>query len=238
MFNYLKGIDVIDIKTDCTIQRFYDKKTFAIDVFHKEKLIVTIAGKHHQIIMFPTIVIEGMSAEAIKIEETKGCTLFCLGKLVIPIQGSPSKDPDSSNTSLSNTYAKYSQLLCVAVKKVVSIYEINSSMKPKYKKLREIELTMIPQSMQVINNQLCIGFQSDFALYSLAKETAPIALLQPDRDKSLQFLTKDPINALMAIQIANEEYLLVFESKSILIINSLINLQLNFVQFLKIWEFM
>ena len=164
--------------------------------------------------MFPTIVIEGMSAEAIKIEETKGCTLFCLGKLVVPIQSSPSRDAhNSSNTSLSNTYAKYSQLLCVAIKKVVSIYEINSNMKPKYKKLREIELTMIPQSMQVINNQLCIGFQSDFALYSLAKETAPIALLQPDRDKSLQFLTKDPINALMAIQIANEEYLLVFESK-------------------------
>lgn len=71
---------------------------------------------------------------------------------------------------------------------------------------------MMAQSMQIINNQLCIGFQSEFALYSLAQETAPIALLQPDRDRSLQFLIKDPINALMAVQITSEEFLLVFES--------------------------
>ena len=83
-------------------------------------------------------------------------------------------------------------------------------MKPKYKKLREIELTMMPQSIQILNNQLCIGFQSEFALYSLAKETAPIALLQPDRDKSLQFLIKDPINALLAVQITVDEYLLTY----------------------------
>lgn len=54
-----EGIDVIDIKTDCTIQRLHDKKTYAIDVFNEEKLIVSISGKHHQIIMFPTIVVEG-----------------------------------------------------------------------------------------------------------------------------------------------------------------------------------
>lgn len=222
-----EGIDVIDIKTDCTIQRLHDKKTFAIDVFSEEKLIVSISGKHHQIIMFPTIVVEGIQAEAIKIEETKGCTLFCLGKLVMPVTDqSPSinrpqqhnQDPDSSNNSIgSNSTTSYTthrqtRLLCVAIKKVVSIYEINSSMKPKYKKLREIELTMVPQSIQIINNQLCIGFQSEFALYSLAKETAPIALLQPDRDKSLQFLIKDPINALMAVRITSDEYLLVFEN--------------------------
>lgn len=167
----------------------------------------------------------GIQAEAIKIEETKGCSLFCLGKLVIPITDqSPGnnrqqqhQDPDSSNNSIGSNNTSYTthrqtRLLCVAIKKVVSIYEINSSMKPKYKKLREIELTMVPQSIQIINNQLCIGFQSEFALYSLAKETAPIALLQPDRDKSLQFLIKDPINALMAVRITSDEYLLVFEN--------------------------
>ncbi len=67
---------------------------------------------------------------------------------------------------------------------------------------------MVPQSIQIINSQLCIGFQSEFALYSLGKETAPIALLQPDRDRSLQFLTTDPINALMAVQSTIDEYLI------------------------------
>ena len=72
---------------------------------------------------------------------------------------------------------------------------------------------MLVQSMQIINNQLCVGFQSEFTLYSLAQEDAPIALLQTDRDDSLRFISKDQINALMAVQITSEEYLLVFESE-------------------------
>lgn len=211
-----EGIDVINIKSDCTIQRFHDKKTFLIDVFREEKLIVAISGKNHQIFLFPTIIVEGMNAEPIKIEETKSCNLFCLGKLILsppsPITNSSHNNSTNSLSVSSSIYGYSTRLLCVAIKKVVSIYEINSNSKPKYKKLRDIELTMMVQSMQIINNQLCIGFQSEFALYSLAQETAPIALLQPDRDKSLQFLIKDPINALMAVQISNEEYLLVFEN--------------------------
>lgn len=194
---------------------------------------MAISGKHHQIFIFPTIVIEGINAEVIRIDETKGCNLFCFGKLIVPsssasaapkneLAGTVSTNSttlstlstvstNSSSTS-SSTYASMTRLLCVAVRKVVSIYEINPQLKPRYKKLRDIELTMNVQSLQIINNQLCIGFQSEFALYSLVHESAPIALLQPDRDKSLSFLSKDPINALMTVQITNEEYLLVFES--------------------------
>jgi serine/threonine-protein kinase MRCK len=167
-----EGIDVIDIKTDCRIQRFHDKKSFLIDVFREEKLIVAISGKNHQIFLFPTIIIEGMNAEPIKIEETKGCNLFCLGKLV---KTSSTSDLALQHQQQNSIYSSATRLLCVAIKKVVSIYEINSTLKPKYKKLREIELTMNVQSMQIINNQLCIGFQSEFALYSLSQETAPIA---------------------------------------------------------------
>ena len=85
-----EGLDVINVKADCTIQRFHDKKTFLVDVFREEKLIVAISGKHHQIHLFPTIIVEGMSAEPVRIEDTKGANLFCLGQ----------------------------RLLCVAVKKV------------------------------------------------------------------------------------------------------------------------
>ncbi len=159
---------------------------------------------------------EGINAELVKVEESKGCNLFCCGKLTLIPSSPPSyaKQIQSSGNQQHSDYSSltHTHLLCVAVKKVVTIYEISSSLKPKYRKLRDIELTMSAQSMQIINNQLCIGFQSEFALYSLAHETAPIALLQPDRDKSLQFLYKDPINALMAIQITSEEFLLVFES--------------------------
>lgn len=160
-----------------------------------EKLIVAISGKQHQIFLFPSIILEGMHAEVVRIEETKGANLLCMGEVV------------------SQAAQTTAHVLCVAVRKQVSIYEITSSLKPKYRRVRDIELTMGVQSLQILNGLLCIGFQSEFALYSLLHEQPPIALLQPDRDKSLQFLSKDPINALQAVQITNDEYLLVFESK-------------------------
>lgn len=212
-----EGIEKIDLKTDLTITRFHDKKTFSIDVCRSANLIVAISGKNHQIFLFPTKIIENMSVEVVKIEETKGCSMFCLGKLANTGEQTYStwSNATSSSVSSSGSYSSpLNTLLCVAVKKSVLIYEISClSSKPKIKKLREIELTMNVQSIQIINSQLCIGFQSDFALYSIAQESAPIALNQPDKDSSLKFLTENPINALMAVQITSEEFLLVFESK-------------------------
>ena len=160
----------------------------------EQKLIVSISGKNHQILLFPTIVIEGINAEMVKIEETKGCSFFCSGRLTQPHQPSAVC------------------VLCVSVKKTVLVYELNASLKPKYRKMREIELTMSAQSLQIIDDHLCVGLQSEFALYSLTHESTPIALVQEDRDKSLEFLNRTPTNALMAVQIALDEYLLVFET--------------------------
>jgi hypothetical protein len=195
------------------IQRFHDKKTYLIDVFREEKLIIAISGKSHQIYLFPTICVEGINAEVVKIEETKGCNMFCIGKLTtINAQYNNSQSTTSTLSSTSSS-AISTHILCVAIKKVIYVYELNANIKPKYKRIREIELTMQCQSMQIINNQLCIGFQSEFALYSLLFEEAPISLLLTDEDRSLDFMSKDPINALMCIQISSEEYLLIFESK-------------------------
>jgi serine/threonine-protein kinase MRCK len=188
-----EGVDVVDTRYDSSYNRIYDKKTFKIDVMKDQKLIVTISGKNHQIMLFPTIIIEGINAETIKIDETKGCSSFCSGRLII-----------NDKRTL--------HVLCVAIKKTIFVYEINTALKPKYKKLREIELTMNCQSLQIIDDYLCVGLQSEFALYSLNHESTPIALVQEDRDKSLDFLNKNPTNALLAVKITHEEYLLVFET--------------------------
>ena len=152
----------------------------------------------------------------VKIEETKGCNMFCIGKLTT-IHAQNFNNSQSTTSTLSSTSSSAistsTHILCVAIKKVIYVYELNANIKPKYKRIREIELTMQCQSMQIINNQLCIGFQSEFALYSLLFEEAPISLLLTDEDRSLDFMSKDPINALMCIQISSEEYLLIFESK-------------------------
>jgi len=106
-------------------------------VFREEKLIAAILGENHQIFMFPAI-IERVVAEAIKIEETKNCRLFCLGKLSVPVYTSPSNEAGGNNTycgSSGGGGGKTTHLLCVVIKEAVSIYEVNSGMKPKYKKL-------------------------------------------------------------------------------------------------------
>ena len=146
---------------------------------------------------------------------------YVLGKLTtthnnnnLNISQSTTSTLSSTSSSIMSTSLSSSiNILCVAVKKVIYVYELNISNKPKYKRFREIELTMQCQSMQIINNQLCIGFQSEFALYSLLHEEAPTSLLLIDEDRSLEFLSRDPINALMNIQISSEEFLLVFESE-------------------------
>ena len=148
--------------------------------------------------------------------------MFCIGKLTIQSnylnnsQSTQSTTSTLSSTSSSaiSTASSCAHILCVAIKKVIYVYELNSSAKPKYRRIREIELSIQCQSMQIINNRLCVGFQSEFALYSLAYEEAPISLLLTDEDRSLDFFSRDPINALMCIQISKEEYLLVFESKN------------------------
>lgn len=147
-----------------------------------------------------------MHTEAIKIDDTKGSYMFCTGTI---------KNQNKSTSSLTTR-----RLLCVAIKKVIQIYEINNSYKSKYKRLRDIELPMNCQSMRIINNQLCIGLQSEFTLYSLVQEAAPIALLQADHDKSLEFISREPINALMSIYVGNDEYLLIFENLGIYVNNN------------------
>lgn len=181
-----------------------------MDIFRAEKLIVAISGKQHQIFLFPSIILEGMHADVVKIEETKGCYLFCTGELSASAYTGAVAAVNTQQPLVGHQSPIH--LLCVAVRKQVTVYELTSTLRPKYRRVRDIELTMGVQSLQILNGYLCIGFQSEFALYSLVREQPPIALLQPDRDKSLQFLSKDPINALQAVQITNDEYLLVFES--------------------------
>jgi serine/threonine-protein kinase MRCK len=147
-----------------------------------------------------------MHTEIIKVDDTKGSYMFCTGTI---------KSQNKSTSSLT-----IRRILCVAIKKVIQIYELNNLFKSKYKRLRDIELPMNCQSMKIINNQLCVGLQSEFTLYSLVQEAAPIALLQTDHDKSLEFLTREPVNALMSIYVGNDEYLLIFENLGIYVNNN------------------
>jgi hypothetical protein len=147
--------------------------------------------------------------------------MFCVGKLTTAAHNSNNLNISQSTTStlsstsssiMSTSLVTSINILCVAVKKVIYVYELNTSNKPKYKRFREIELTWQCQSIQIINNQLCIGHQSEIALYSLLHEEPPATLVL-DSDLSLQFLSNDQTNFLMNIQISSEEFLLVFESK-------------------------
>lgn len=55
------------------------KKIYAIELLPNEDMIAVISGRNRHIRLHPISTLDGSDGEAIKIEETKGCTLIASG---------------------------------------------------------------------------------------------------------------------------------------------------------------
>jgi serine/threonine-protein kinase MRCK len=95
----------------------------------------------------------------------------------------------------------------------VFVYELNRT-KQRYRKVKDIQCPGHVQYIDIRNERLCIGYPSSFAIYSIQGDGAPIALISSD-DTTLQFLLRNPIDALLAVEISHKEYLLVFTNVGI-----------------------
>lgn len=92
----------------------------------EEQLIVVISGKQHCVRLIPIGALDGYGVEWIKLTDTKGCTVCCMG------------NPGGASRTL----------LCVAMKRHVLIYEITRD-KGRHRRLREIPLDYTPQCLNV-----------------------------------------------------------------------------------------
>merc|ERR1719225_113434 len=139
--------------------------------------------------------------EWIKVADTKNCLTFATGVMRGGQGGSSGASTISSQNSISGSYC-----LCVAVKRQVIIYEI-TRLKSRHKRLREVLLPAQAQSLDVF----CVGYQSGFTIYSLLGDQHPLSLVHPD-NQVLGFLAYNPVDAMGAVEMANGEFLLVFNT--------------------------
>nr|XP_039247827.1 serine/threonine-protein kinase MRCK alpha-like isoform X1 [Styela clava] len=185
-----EGLYVIELRTDEIVKVGDAKKVHAIEVLPKAQLVAVISGRNKHVRLHTWGALDGSMHDdtAIKIEDTKACTALCSGTVR---QGTTS-------------------CLCVAMKKHVNVYELNST-KTRHKKVKDIMLPNPAQWMAVFNERLCAGYVSGFALFSIQGDNSPVPLMSCD-DKSLAFLTNPPVDTYCAVEITHKEYLLCFST--------------------------
>lgn len=94
------------------------------------------------------------------------------------------------------------------------LFEITRT-KARHKRLRDILLPAPAQCLNVISDgRIIVGYPSGFTIYSLMGDQHPLALIQPEHP-SISFISHHPLDALCAVEMNNQEYLLVFSTLAV-----------------------
>jgi len=188
-----EGLILVDIPRDNVIKIGERKSVSQVEVVPDEQLIITISGKQKNIRLTPMAALNNENIECVKIVDSKGCSMFCYGAVR---QGTTS-------------------CLCVAVKRQIIVYELNRT-KQRHRRVKEILCPGTVQYIEMFSERLCVGYPSSFALYSVQGEGPPVALINVD-DDSLHFILQTPVDALLAVELSQKEYLLVFSSLGVFV---------------------
>lgn len=183
-----EGLHVIETQKDEITKVGEKKPVWLIQLIPEEQLILTISGRMRHVRLLPYLAVEGrQDVEGVRVEEPRGATTACVGLIR---QGS-------------------SCALCVAVKRTIFVYELTRT-SLRHRKLKDIQVPGTVQFLALMNERLCVGYPSVFAIYSVQGSGAPQALVSTT-DASLSFLVESPIEALCSVEISHREYLLVFQ---------------------------
>ncbi|XP_077319839.1 serine/threonine-protein kinase MRCK beta isoform X2 [Lithobates pipiens] len=187
-----EGLYVIEVTRDVIVRAADCKKVYQIELAPKEKIVVLVCGRNRHVHLFPWASLDGSEGSFdMKLPESKGCQLIITGTL--------KKSPSSC--------------LFVAVKRQILCYEIQRT-KPFHKKFNEILAPGNVQWMAVFKDKLCVGYQSGFCLLNIHGDGQPINLVNPN-DPSLAFLSQQPMDALCAVELGKDEYLLCFSQTGV-----------------------
>nr|XP_020649293.1 serine/threonine-protein kinase MRCK beta isoform X3 [Pogona vitticeps] len=182
-----EGLYVVEVTRDVIVRAADCKKVYQIELAPKEKVIILICGRNHHVHLYPWSSLDGSEGSFdVKLPETKGCQFITTGTL-----------KKSSSTSLF-----------VAVKRQVLCYEIHRT-KPFHKKFSETQAPGNIQWMAMFKDKLCVGYPSGFSLLNFQGDGQSINLVNSN-DPSLAFLSQQSFDALCAVELSNEEYLLCF----------------------------
>ena len=150
--------------------------------------------------------------------DTKGCLSFTTGLLrqqhgtlaaVYCMCVAVKRQVRSQSNSLT-----FHRLTDGVISKKVLLFEITRT-KARHKRLRDILLPAPAQCLNVISDgRIIVGYPSGFTIYSLMGDQHPLALIQPEHP-SLSFITHHPLDALCAVEMNNQEFLLVFSTLAV-----------------------
>ncbi|XP_044774056.1 serine/threonine-protein kinase MRCK beta isoform X3 [Neomonachus schauinslandi] len=182
-----EGLYVIEVTRDVIVRVADYKKVYQIELAPKDKVAVLLCGRNHHVHLCPWSAFDGAESNVdIKLPETKGCQLIATATL---------------NKS-SSTF------LFAAVKRLVLCYEVQRT-RPFHRKVNEIVAPGTVQWMAALKDKLCVGYPSGFSLLSPQGDGQALTLVNPN-DPSLTFLSQQSFDALCAVELKSEEYLLCF----------------------------
>uniref|UniRef100_A0A2K6KCD0 non-specific serine/threonine protein kinase n=1 Tax=Rhinopithecus bieti TaxID=61621 RepID=A0A2K6KCD0_RHIBE len=182
-----EGLYVIEVTRDVIVRAADCKKVHQIELAPREKIVILLCGRNHHVHLYPWSSLDGAEGSFdIKLPETKGCQLMATATL-----------KRNSGTCLF-----------VAVKRLILCYEIQRT-KPFHRKFNELVAPGSVQCLAVLRDRLCVGFPSGFCLLSIQGDGQPLNLVNPN-DPSLAFLSQQSFDALCAVELESEEYLLCF----------------------------
>ncbi|XP_078000792.1 serine/threonine-protein kinase MRCK alpha-like isoform X2 [Glandiceps talaboti] len=181
-----EGMFGIDLAKDEILRVGDGKRAYQIEVLHDEQLIVVISGKGRHVRLFSMTAMEGYEMEGIKLQETKGCSLFAIGTMR---QGSTT-------------------CICAAVKRHVFVYELNRT-KIRHRKIRDVMLPNNAQWLGIFGGRLIVGYMSGFGIFPIQGQGYPQNLVNSE-DPSLKFIVTNLIDAMCAVEVNSREYLLCF----------------------------
>ncbi|XP_011806820.1 PREDICTED: serine/threonine-protein kinase MRCK beta [Colobus angolensis palliatus] len=182
-----EGLYVIEVTRDVIVRAADCKKVHQIELAPREKIVILLCGRNHHVHLYPWSSLDGAEGSFdIKLPETKGCQLMATATL-----------KRNSGTCLF-----------VAVKRLILCYEIQRT-KPFHRKFNELVAPGSVQCLAVLRDRLCVGYPSGFCLLSIQGDGQPLNLVNPN-DPSLAFLSQQSFDALCAVELESEEYLLCF----------------------------
>ncbi|XP_025775198.1 serine/threonine-protein kinase MRCK beta [Puma concolor] len=182
-----EGLYVIEVTRDVIVRVADYKKVYQIELAPKEKIAVLLCGRNHHVHLCPWSAFDGAESNVdIKLPETKGCQLIATATL-----------KKSSSTCLF-----------AAVKRLVLCYEVQRT-RPFHRKFNELVAPGPVQWMAAIKDKLCVGYPSGFCVLSPQGDGQALTLVNPS-DPSLTFLSQQSFDALCAVELKSEEYLLCF----------------------------
>ncbi|XP_052697457.1 serine/threonine-protein kinase MRCK alpha-like isoform X3 [Crassostrea angulata] len=166
------------------------KPVFQVELVPSEQLVVFISGKQKHIKLLHQSGLDGHDTDPVKIPETRGCQLFCVGTTTNGLQGTPVT------------------CLCVAIKRTIQVYELNKT-RQKFRKIKDIQVPGQVQCLEMMSQGLCVGCPSYMAIYSVLGDSPPTALLDGE-DNSLRYLCQTQVDSLLAVELPKNEFLLIF----------------------------